>query len=276
MVAINYAVSPDQGPPVVLLHGLGFAWRTFSPLLPALAAGRQVFAPDLRGHGRSDRCPGAYRFEHFVDDAVAFVEEIVDEPAVLLGHSLGGAVALAAAARLGGGARALVIEDTFLFKDSQAEIMRQGIIPALQAGVQRLARAGGEVADIARALADIESPSPGACVRLGHLPGNDADFFAVWAECVSMLDPETLDVILIEEHSASYDPESYARALDCPVLLMQADPACGGTLPDRDVERALTLLPRATHIRLDGVGHMAHIQRPDTVLPPLLAFLESL
>jgi pimeloyl-ACP methyl ester carboxylesterase len=82
-----------EGPPVLLLHGFGGAawnWTEVAPLLP----GRRVLIPDLPGHGGSSPLP-APSLAGFAD-AVA---GILDEPAGVVGHSLGGVVALRLAER---------------------------------------------------------------------------------------------------------------------------------------------------------------------------------
>jgi len=85
-----------QGEPLVLLHGQGFSRRSFAPVVPALAARRDVIAVDLPGHGESPRQPkGAGNAPH--DLAVA-VAELLDElglpSAHVVGNSSGGWVAL--------------------------------------------------------------------------------------------------------------------------------------------------------------------------------------
>lgn len=80
-------------PPMVLLHGLGDDQRHWEVVLPALAHDHRVYALDLRGHGRSSR-PGRYSFELMRDDVIAFLEATGVAPCVLVGHSMGGTVAL--------------------------------------------------------------------------------------------------------------------------------------------------------------------------------------
>src|SRR6187549_3376581 len=78
---------------MVLLHGLGDDERDWQVVLPALAAGRRVYAVDLRGHGRSSH-PGRYSFELMRDDVSAFLGALGIEAGVLVGHSMGGTVAV--------------------------------------------------------------------------------------------------------------------------------------------------------------------------------------
>lgn len=79
------------GPTVVLLHGLGgnlVHWGAFAPLL---TDGYRVLAADLRGHGRSG--DGPWTWEAVLDDVETVVDHFEVESPVVIGHSLGGAVA---------------------------------------------------------------------------------------------------------------------------------------------------------------------------------------
>jgi pimeloyl-ACP methyl ester carboxylesterase len=82
-----------EGPPLLLVHGLGGAAWNFSELAPLLP-GRRLIIPDLPGHGASSPLP-APSLTGFAD----VLAEILDEPVDVLGHSLGGVVALRLAER---------------------------------------------------------------------------------------------------------------------------------------------------------------------------------
>ncbi len=69
-VRLNYAKTADTGPPLVLLHGLGRRWQVFLSLIPSLAPRWHIYAPDLRGHGRSMHVTRGYRVSQYADDIV--------------------------------------------------------------------------------------------------------------------------------------------------------------------------------------------------------------
>ena len=100
-----------DGPPVVFLHGWGLTARSYARALPTIAAtGARVIAPALPGFGRSAPLDGEYTFEklaRWVDDLLDHVG--VDEPAAIVGHSFGGAVATATAWHHPERVRALVL-----------------------------------------------------------------------------------------------------------------------------------------------------------------------
>lgn len=91
-------VDESRGPVLVLLHGMGATgevWLPWAPLLERRWAGRWL-APDLAGHGWSPPLP-AYSFGGLADRLTATLGR--DDRLVVLGHSLGGVVGLALAAR---------------------------------------------------------------------------------------------------------------------------------------------------------------------------------
>ena len=96
-VRIRYIVR-GAGPPVLLVHGFavsaGIIW-TAPGILDSLAARYTVIAPDLRGHGGSDKPPepAAYGMT-FVEDLVRLLDHLGVERAHVVGYSMGGAIAL--------------------------------------------------------------------------------------------------------------------------------------------------------------------------------------
>jgi pimeloyl-ACP methyl ester carboxylesterase len=90
-----------SGPPVVMVHGmlLGTLASWYLTVAPALASRHRVVLYDLRGHGLSDRVPTGYDVATMTDDLEAVIEEVVREPAVVVGHSYGGVIALELALR---------------------------------------------------------------------------------------------------------------------------------------------------------------------------------
>ncbi len=97
-LAIHY-IDKGQGPAVVLIHGLGGCLYNFRYNIPALSEQFRTVALDLKGFGYSDRPPDADYCETAQARLVAgFMDELGLERAAVLGHSLGGAIALRLAA----------------------------------------------------------------------------------------------------------------------------------------------------------------------------------
>jgi pyruvate dehydrogenase E2 component (dihydrolipoamide acetyltransferase) len=113
-LALHYllAGAPSPLPPVVLLHGLGGSINGWQTVLATLAERRTVCALDLLGHGRSAKPPPA-QADYSVRGLARGVANALDElelgPAVIIGHSLGGAVALQLALEHPGTVRQIVL-----------------------------------------------------------------------------------------------------------------------------------------------------------------------
>ena len=88
------------GRPVVLLHGaMGTIESCFAGLLPRLAAGREVVAVELQGHGHTADIDRHLTYEAFGEDVAALVRHLDLAPADIVGYSMGGAVGVQVAVR---------------------------------------------------------------------------------------------------------------------------------------------------------------------------------
>ena len=112
-VALHYKTG-GNGPPLVFLHGIGLDAATVSwrHALPALAEERTVYAPDLPGHGESDKPNRAYTTDYYLEAVEAFLDAVdVADPAIA-GLSMGGALALGYALD-GGSAERLILVNSY-------------------------------------------------------------------------------------------------------------------------------------------------------------------
>jgi 3-oxoadipate enol-lactonase len=100
-----------DAPPMVLLHGLGSDSSTWDEVIAALADSHRIYAPDLRGQGDSDR-PGTYSFELMRDDILGFLDALDLTQVTLVGHSMGGTIALLFAEKYPDRLVRLIIEDS--------------------------------------------------------------------------------------------------------------------------------------------------------------------
>jgi non-heme chloroperoxidase len=93
-LTIQYVEKGDpSGVPVLLLHGLSDSWRSFELVLPHLPGSIRAFSLSQRGHGDSDRPESGYQIKDLAEDVKAFMDALDIEKAVILGHSMGSAVA---------------------------------------------------------------------------------------------------------------------------------------------------------------------------------------
>jgi pimeloyl-ACP methyl ester carboxylesterase len=73
-----------------------------------------------------------------------------------------------------------------------------------------------------------------------------------------------------------WDPDDLIARIECPTLLLQADPKMGGLMTDEDVSRIKANCPDAQVARMTGIGHSLHMYDPVPVLRALMNFLISL
>ncbi|UUU29493.1 alpha/beta fold hydrolase [Streptomyces sp. CA-210063] len=83
-----------QGPALVLIHGIGDSSATWAELIPDLARTHTVIAPDLLGHGASDKPRADYSVAAYANGVRDLLTALGIESATLVGHSLGGGVAM--------------------------------------------------------------------------------------------------------------------------------------------------------------------------------------
>ncbi|MGA8203543.1 MAG: alpha/beta hydrolase [Woeseiaceae bacterium] len=92
-VEIYYEIY-GEGKPLVLLHGGFESIEMFAPIMPILAAGRQVIAVDLQGHGRTLPFERPMTFANMATDVAGLIRYLGFEKADVMGDSLGGSTAL--------------------------------------------------------------------------------------------------------------------------------------------------------------------------------------
>ena len=182
-VRLNYAEGPPNGPPLVLLHGLGRRWHVFLPIIPALSMRWHIFAPDFRGHGKSARVPRGYHGTAICRRHRPILRERVPALPIIFGHSLGGMIAMWIAVHHPELVRALILGDNMIV----AQRIPTPMYVALFSGLRDLARKGGSVEEIAAGIGRIELPrvpSTNESVFIRNLPGNDEAYLLSWARCV--------------------------------------------------------------------------------------------
>jgi pimeloyl-ACP methyl ester carboxylesterase len=251
-VVLNYAEGPDNGPPIVLIHGFPRWWKDFKPIIPELSKSNHVYAIDLRGHGSSGRS-NSYMFSDYKRDVIKLLENKIKQPAVLFGHSLGGWISLMIASTHPRLVKALIIGDSPL-----NIINRQGMENYVVA----------RISDWKKANDDASKLTYDSTKRLRQL---DLRVFDPWKNIGS-------DLSAFESLLRGYDLETILNSIaevDLSVLLIQGNT---NTVSDSDVEYAKSMLQDLRHVYLENHGHyLGLINGEITDLGnALLPFLESL
>ena len=249
-VKLNYLdYGSPSAQPLVLLHGGAWCWQEYLSLIPILARGWHVCAVDLRGNGRSGWTPGEYRLQDFTQDVVEFVEHL-HAPAVLAGHSIGGVVALMAAARCPQRVKAVIIEDSPLDLENY----------------QRVVDSSRDMFSIWLELKKSALSERHLCLSLADAfqayPTITSQWITFFAGCLWQLDPTFFDVLLhdFSGFTTGYDYKDIFAKIDCPILCMRGEPRLGAVMTDREVDWLKENVSTLSYVPIEGVGHLLHME----------------
>ncbi|MBX3001777.1 MAG: alpha/beta hydrolase [Caldilineaceae bacterium] len=259
---IHYVEGPPNGRPLVLIHGFTGRWQLHLPLMHNLALRYHLFAPDLRGHGQSSWTPGAYHLNDYVADISALVRTRTDQSAVLVGHSFGGAVALAAAAAALDAVAAVVAVDpplAILTDDSSSIAGVRNYLAALRALRQTEGTDGEKLARLAAFRPDYDQLT----LHRQH-------------QQLTQFDPEQFTWVLEDRMFRGLDLATLLPRIPCPVLLLQCNPALGGVLHNATAQTAAALLPDCIHVYRPDVGHLIPQEQPVQLAQMVADFVEIL
>lgn len=266
----------DDAPPVLVLHGITQSTATWGWLVPHVADRYRVVRLDSRGHGRSGRTPGAYRFPDYIADATAVCEQVIGQPAVVIGHSLGGGTAAGLAQTRPDLVRGVVLEDPAIMAPPSAAATESAPLEGnslldgfrlMRESIPRLQESGISAADLSATLRNAPSPSG---PTFGELVTDDA--LDAMAEAMLQLDASVLDPVFDGSHGPVFDPE---RGLTVPGIVIAGDPTLPDTLVrEADLARLAARSPEVESRVADGCGHLIHDSRQHRAM--VLAAIEDL
>ena len=256
-VTLSYDESgPAEGRPIVLLHGLTTAASTWSLLSADLSTDHRVAALDVRGHGQSGHAPGTYDLAHWSGDVVAFLEAVVGQPAVLIGHSLGGVLAAQVSMDRPELVTAVLLEDPPMFMSTADQFPTTpfaDIFPMLLGVLRDLHERDAELDEyVALVSAMPAGDGTGSLAdRLGP------EWAALQGQALMDFDPAALASVIdggLHDHDAH-------RPLDVPAVVLCAE-ALSAFRPE-DEAPFLAANPGATVELVAGASHMIHDEQPD-------------
>jgi pimeloyl-ACP methyl ester carboxylesterase len=238
-----YGDDHPNRPPIVLIHGSTIDSHTdWDSIAPELARRYRVFAPDCRGHGRSNNPCMSYSFKELADDVAAFVHAMGYERAHIIGHSNGGNVALV----------------TLM---EHPEVVQTCIAQAANAYVTRyLIEREPKVFDPDR----VAREAPGWMNEMIdlHSEVNGKDY---WRELLWL----TMKEILSEPN---YSPAELRRVDKPTLVIMGAEDKVNA--PDEHAQYIANNIPNAELWIPEKTGHNVHLERREEWLAKVLDFLE--
>lgn len=244
-----------RGPAVILLHGVADSWRSFEPMIPHLPPSLHILAVTQRGHGDASRPAHGYGLPDFSADLLALLDALhVDRP-VLVGHSMGSAVALRFAIDHPERTRGLVLISA----------------PSTVRGTPE-ARTHWEAV-----LAKLRDPIPRDVVR--EMTAQD---FArsVPSEVIDVMTDESAKVplrvwrgVLEARWRSEGDYSTELANVQAPALILWGDR--DPRIPRTEQEILLAGIRGSRLVAFKGVGHMLHIEEPEGAAREIAAFVAT-
>jgi pimeloyl-ACP methyl ester carboxylesterase len=235
--------------PLVLLHGLSANSTSWAPVIERTSRGWRSYSLDFRGHGRSDRTPGRYRLDDYIGDADRLLQ-MIGQPAVVVGHSLGAIVAAALAQDRHPLVAAVILEDPPLYVVEPSVFARSGLARGFQVLREHIARLQAERAPV-DTYRDLLAASPHpAGDRLGDHLHDDA----LWSRAggLARTDPAAITAALDGTTFAAYDAD---RPLHRSALVVRADAAYDAAFQPDDEHRLHRTSPHVEVVPMPGAGH---------------------
>ena len=264
--ALHVSGSAD-GPPVLLLHGVGGAAWSWAPQAKALEREARLYRWEARGHGLAARVGDAGLGDYFVDanEALAVVQS-ESGPPLVAGHSMGGLLALALAAERPADVAGLFLIEPVYAPDGGRHAA------GLLAGVARFA-----VSPLVRSLQRDGVAGRALARSFFRAAFEDDDAMErAWLEQRTQV-PVEYPKMMYEafEGPTGFPNRAFARELSQPVTLLEGSVARQRPrFPELNATLAQRLGSRFTYVRIDG-GHYLQLDRPEPVNAALREALRS-
>jgi pimeloyl-ACP methyl ester carboxylesterase len=258
-----------EGPALLLLHGIGNNCQTWAGVIDRLAESHTVIAPDLLGHGESDKPRGDYSIAAYANGMRDLLSVLDIEEATVIGHSLGGGIALQFAYQFPERCQRLAL------------VGSGGLGPELSAGLRAATLPGAEL--VLTALTGVSGPlrlGMQSLERVGQLAGwrRVRDLAEAGDALLALKDVEARRAFLrtlrgvVDAHGqavTALDRLYLADAVPMLVIWGSRDPI----VPAQHAEAVRALVPSARVEVFEGAGHWPHLDDPDRFVDVLLDFL---
>jgi len=258
-----------RGPVLLLIHGMAGSATTWMPVMPALSEHFTVVAPDLLGHGRSDKSAGDYSLGAFASSLRDLLVALGHERATVVGQSLGGGVAMQLAYQYPERCERLVLVGSGGLGREVNRLLRLLSLPGSDT-VLRLA--------CAKPLRAAVGSVAGRASRMG---ARRAPVVAeLWRSYASLAERDARAAFL-RTLRAVVDPRGQAvsaasrlhLAAELPTLILWGD--ADRIIPVEHAYAAHASIPGSQLVVFEGVGHYVHCEAPERFVEVLTRFVES-
>jgi pimeloyl-ACP methyl ester carboxylesterase len=257
-----------KGSPLVLLHGIAASSATWEKVIPRLTAHHTVIAPDLLGHGQSAKPPGDYSLGAYANLLRDLLEALGKQRATIVGHSLGGGVALQFSYQFPERTERLVLVSSGGLGREVHPILRAAALRGADVVLPWLSAAG------ARSIGTLVKTMG----RFGFRASNDLG--ETWRSFVALEEPQARraflqtvrEVIDLRGQRVSANDRLYLAA-EVPTLIVwgEKDPL----IPVSHAHRAHKRIPGSRLEIFPGAGHYPYLDDPEQFAAILLDFIQT-
>ena len=258
-----------NGPAIVLVHGITGSSAHWAPVLPLLAENYTVIAPDLLGHGQSAKPRGDYSLGAYASGIRDLLGAIGHDRGTIVGHSLGGGVAMQMAYQFPERCERLVLVSSGGLGSEVSVVLRAAALPGAELVVPLLA--SRRVRSLAGGVGRLLS-------YLGLKPSNDIAELATGVG--SLADAEARQAFLHTLRSV-IDPRGQRVSATDRLHLTEVMPSMlvwgerDPIIPARHAEAAHEAMPGSRLELLPDAGHFPQLDDPHRLAAILTDFMDS-
>ena len=262
---------PADAPVALLLHGLTSCAETWSLVAPALAETFRVLAPDLRGHGDTDKPGHGYDFPTINRDLTELLDGLGVRRAHVVGHSWGSNLAVSLAGHAPERVARLALLDGGFVRPNRREHMSPEQLEQMLAPLEIYASQESYMTEVRRNFPGVWTPAL-ETIALSSIYDNPD------GSVREKLDRENQKHIL--QNMFTSPPEPRLAAVACPMILLPAetnhpDAAERMAMKRAGLQRTLELVPHAAVQWVPDSPHDVQLHRPDMVAATLHAFFTA-
>ena len=248
-----------QGPTIVLLHGFAANKEVWLPVAPLLTAHFHVVIPDLPGWGESSRIPGAsYNIDNQAERLNDFIQTLHLQHSVIVGHSMGGAIAGVYAAEHPQDVAELALVDSFGLQFKENAFAKQAL-------------SGKNIFDY-NDRAGFLSANAWAFEHVPHIPGRFIDVFVQENIKNRAFIDKTFNEL--RENSQILSLQTRLDKLSMPVLGMWChDDKIIDLSALESLRTGLSHAPSISTSILNGCNHMPQMEKPQAFAQVLTSFI---
>jgi 3-oxoadipate enol-lactonase len=249
-ISINYEIA-GSGKTLVLTHGLGGNRQAWETIIPLLTGHYQVLTWDVRGHGQSDKPEGKYSAGLFANDLAALLKVLDIGGAFVLGHSMGGVVALRFALDFPDLCNALIVSSSSAEVNPRATKYWQDLAnTVLEKGMEAI-------------------PSDPTRTFTKSFIEKNPEMVEEFARNRAVNDPGAYVKAALAVSEYNYNEE--LGKIHCPTLIIVGNEDM--TTPPGGSVKMSRLITGSKLVIFDDCGHLSYVEQPEVFSKSILDFL---